>query len=256
LAVSVTELTKVFKKGKIPFKKKEPVKALNSVSFEVREGEVFGLLGPNGAGKTTLIRILIGLIRPTSGNASVFGMDCVKESHDIRKRVSLLPQEASCYETLTARENIVYYGGLHGTMSNEQIEKRTDELVELIGLKERQNDVTKDFSGGMKRKVLVARALVMDPDLIFLDEPTTGIDVLGARVIRNLVKKLSKDLKKTVILTTHDLTEVEELCDRVGIMVGGKLAAIGKPEELEDKFRASELEDVLIGLTTGEIDFE
>lgn len=255
VAVSVMELTKEFKKGKI-FRRKESIKAIDSVTFNVNEGEVFGLLGPNGAGKTTLIRVLTGLIRPTSGEATVFGMDCVKESHEIRKRVSLLPQEASCYETLTARENIVYYGGLHGTMSNDQIERRTDELVELVGLTERQNDVTKEFSGGMKRKVLVARALVMDPDLIFLDEPTTGIDVLGARVIRNLIKKLSKELNKTVFLTTHDLAEVEELCDRVGIMVGGKLAAIGKPEELEDKFRASELEDVLIGLTTGEIDFE
>jgi len=255
LVISTSELTKIFTKGRFS-RNKDPVVALNGVTFRVNEGEVFGLLGPNGAGKTTLIRILTGIVRPTSGRAKIFNLDCVKESHDIRKRVTLLPQEASCYENLTARENIIYYGGLHGTMDDDELERRTDELIELIGLGDRQNDLTKDFSGGMKRKVLVARALVMDPDIVFLDEPTTGIDVLGARVIRNLIKNLSRDKRKTFIISTHDLAEIHELCDRVGIMVSGRLAAVGKPDDLEEKFRASGLEDVLVGLTTGEIDFD
>ncbi|MCG3219287.1 MAG: ABC transporter ATP-binding protein, partial [Candidatus Heimdallarchaeota archaeon] len=124
-------------------------------------------------------------------------------------------------------------------------------LIDLIGLRGRENDLTKHFSGGMKRKVLVARAVVMDPDLIFLDEPTTGIDVLGARTVRKLIKELA-GMKKTIILTTHDLNEVAELCDRVGILVSGELVAIGTPKELEEKFKQANLEDVFVALSTGE----
>ncbi|MHA2366710.1 MAG: ABC transporter ATP-binding protein [Candidatus Hodarchaeales archaeon] len=254
VVIDIKNLRKDFKVGN--FFKKKIVSALDGVSFEVKKGEVFGLLGKNGAGKTTLIRVLLGLIRPTSGYATIFDNDVTKDTLTVRKRSALLPQEASCYETLTARENIKYYGGMHGQLSNNELDKRTDDLIELIGLTERANDLTKEFSGGMKRKVLVARALVADPDLIFLDEPTTGIDILGARVIRNLIKRLSKELHKTIFLTTHDLTDLTELCDRVGIIHEGKLIAIGTPDELEDKFKASGLEDLFIGLTTGEIDFE
>ncbi|MFX0014473.1 MAG: ABC transporter ATP-binding protein [Promethearchaeota archaeon] len=231
--------------------------ALDNVSLTIQKGEVFGLLGPNGAGKTTLIRLLIGLIKPTSGNARIkyngLGpFDIRKDIMDIRKKASLLPQEAEVYENLTAKENIMYYGQIYGNVPNGEVRRRTEELIDMIGLRGRENDVTKEFSGGMKRKVLVARALVMDPVLIFLDEPTTGIDILGARTVRNLIKRLAKELHKTVILTTHDLTEVEELCDRVGILVKGRLAAIGTPDELEEQFTKAHLEDVFIGLTTGE----
>jgi ABC-2 type transport system ATP-binding protein len=231
--------------------------ALDNVSLTIKKGEVFGLLGPNGAGKTTLIRLLIGLIKPTSGTARITynglgPFDIKKDIMKIRQKASLLPQEAEVYENLTAKENIMYYGQIYGNMPNGEVHERTEELIDMIGLRGRENDVTKEFSGGMKRKVLVARALVMDPDLIFLDEPTTGIDILGARTVRNLIKRLAKELHKTVILTTHDLTEVEELCDRVGILVKGKLAAIGTPDELEEQFTKAHLEDVFIGLTTGE----
>ncbi|MHA2363784.1 MAG: ABC transporter ATP-binding protein [Candidatus Hodarchaeales archaeon] len=255
LVIDISNISKYFKTGF--FGRKNTIQALKNISLQVKKGEVFGLLGTNGAGKTTLIRILLGLLRPSNGGyASIFGYDVTKESLKVRKKVALLPQEASCYENLTARENILYYGGMNGQLSNDQLNRRTDELIELIGLRDRANDVTKEFSGGMKRKVLVARALVADPDLIFLDEPTTGIDILGARVIRNLIKRLSKELHKTIFLTTHDLTDLTELCDRVGIIHHGKLIAVGKPEELEEKFKASGLEDLFIGLTTGEIDFE
>jgi ABC-2 type transport system ATP-binding protein len=231
--------------------------ALDNVSLTIRKGEVFGLLGPNGAGKTTLIRLLIGLIKPTSGTAHIEynGLgpyNIEKDIMEIRKKASLLPQEAEVYENLTAKENIMYYGQIYGNMPNGEVRRRTEELIDMIGLRGRENDVTKEFSGGMKRKVLVARALVMDPDLIFLDEPTTGIDILGARTVRNLIKRLAKELHKTVILTTHDLSEVEELCDRVGILVKGKLAAVGSPDELEQEFTKAHLEDIFIGLVTGE----
>ncbi|MFW9905457.1 MAG: ABC transporter ATP-binding protein [Candidatus Thorarchaeota archaeon] len=245
--IEIENLTKKFKNNV----------ALDNVSLTIKKGEVFGLLGPNGAGKTTLIRLLIGLIKPTSGIARIkyngFGpFDIRKDIMKIRQKASLLPQEAEVYENLTAKENILYYGQIYGNMPNGEVHERTEELIDMIGLRGRENDITKEFSGGMKRKVLVARALVMDPELIFLDEPTTGIDILGARTVRNLIRKSAKELHKTIILTTHDLTEVDELCDRVGILVKGKLAAIGTPDELEEQFRKAHLEDVFIGLTTGE----
>lgn len=257
MAIHVTGLSKEFaSRGKIPFSKGKRIKALDNVTFDVKKGEVFGLLGKNGAGKTTLIRILLGLIKQTSGSAYIFDYSVNEKSLEIRKRTSLLPQEASCYENLTAEENIRYYGGIQGQLSDDNLKERTNELIHLIGLEDRANHVTKEFSGGMKRKVLVARSLVSNPDLLFLDEPTTGIDILGARVIRNLIKKLSKELNKTIFLTTHDLTDLEELCDRVGIIHEGRLIAIGTPDELEEKFKKSGLEDLFIGLTTGEVDFE
>lgn len=244
--LQINQLTKTFKNNV----------ALDNFTLNIRKGEVFGLLGPNGAGKTTLIRLLIGLIKPTSGTAKISYngeyYDIHKDIMKIRERASMLPQEAQVYENLTARENILYYGQIYGNMTEKEVNHRTEELIDLIGLRGRENDVTKEFSGGMKRKVLVARALVMDPDLVFLDEPTTGIDILGARTVRNVIRKLAKELHKTIILTTHDLTEVGELCDRVGILVKGKLAAVGTPDELEEKFQKAGLEDVFIGLTTGE----
>jgi len=247
--MSIVEIHKLTKKFKANV-------AVDEVSLTIKKGEVFGLLGPNGAGKTTLIRCLLGLIKPTSGTARIIynevPYDIVKDTMKIREKASLLPQEADVYENLTAKENILYYGQIYGNMPSEQVEQRTEELIDMIGLRGRENHVTKDFSGGMKRKVLVARALVMDPELVFLDEPTTGIDVLGARIVRNFVKKLSKELHKTIILTTHDLSEVSELCDRVGIMVKGIMAAIGTPDELEEKFQKAGLEEVFIGLSTGE----
>jgi ABC-2 type transport system ATP-binding protein len=227
------------------------VTAIEGIDLRIGKGEVFGLLGPNGAGKTTLIRILVGLLSPTSGRAEVLGYDVTRDTNEARRRVALLPQEARTYGELTAWENIAYYAGMYG-LDKEEIESRTRRLIRLIGLEERADDQTKDFSGGMKRKVLVARALVLEPEILFLDEPTTGIDVLGARVVRSLLRDLSGEGGRTIVLTTHDLTEVSQLCDRIGILVDGRLVAIGGPDELEEKFRAADLEDVFVGLATGE----
>lgn len=244
--IRTENLTKIFEKGK-----KREVVALDDVSLEIGRGEVFGLLGPNGAGKTTLIRILVGLLTPNSGTASVLGRDVVEEIDYIRERVALLPQEAGIYDRLTARENLVYYGGLYG-IPEDELNRRADNLLEIVELKDKEDYQVKGFSGGMKRKVLVARALIIEPEIIFMDEPTTGVDTIGARVVRNMLKKLSSERKQTIILTTHDLNEVSELCNRVGILNKGKLVAIGKPSELEEKYKAANLEEVFTGLVTGE----
>jgi ABC-2 type transport system ATP-binding protein len=246
VVIKTKDLTKIFEKGK-----KREVVALDHVDLEIRRGEVFGLLGPNGAGKTTLIRVLVGLLTPTEGEAYVLGREVTQDIEYIRERVALLPQEAGIYDRLTARENLVYYGGLYG-IPEEELNRRADKLLEIVGLDERQDHQVKSFSGGMKRKVLVARALVIEPEIVFLDEPTTGVDTLGARVVRNLLKKLSSEEQRTIILTTHDLNEVSELCDRVGILNEGKLVAVGKPSELEEKYKAANLEEVFTGLVTGE----
>ena len=246
IVIKTEGLSKIFEMGK-----KREVIALNKVDLEISRGEVFGLLGTNGAGKTTLIRVLVGLLTPTEGKAYVLGKEVTEDIDYIRQRVGLLPQEAGIYDRLTARENLIYYGGLYG-IPEEELNARTDNLLEIVGLREKEDYQVKGFSGGMKRKVLVARALVIEPEILFLDEPTTAIDTLGARVVRNMLKQLSSEQKRTVILTTHDLTEVKELCDRVGILNEGKLVAIGKPSELEEKFRAANLEEVFTGLVTGE----
>jgi ABC-2 type transport system ATP-binding protein len=227
------------------------VTALDKVSLEIRRGEVFGLLGPNGAGKTTLIRILVGLLTPTEGRAEVLDRDVTEDIDYIRERVALLPQEAGIYDRLTARENLVFYGGLYG-IPEDVLNQRADNLLDIVGLREKEDYQVKGFSGGMKRKVLVARSLIIEPEIIFMDEPTTGVDTIGARVVRNLLKKLSAERDQTIILTSHDLTEVAELCHRVGILYQGQLVAIGKPSELEEKYRAANLEEVFTGLVTGE----
>jgi ABC-2 type transport system ATP-binding protein len=239
-------LTKIFEQGK-----KREVVALNEVSLSISRGEVVGLLGPNGAGKTTLIRVLVGLLTPTAGRAFVLGRDVTEEIDYIRERVALLPQEAGIYERLTARENIVYYGGMYG-IPKEELHRRADRLLDIVGLREKEDYQVKGFSGGMKRKVLVARSLVSEPEIVFLDEPTTGVDTIGARIVRNLLKKLSSEQQRTIILTTHDLNEVKELCDRVGILNEGDLVAVGKPTDLEEQFKAANLEEVFMGLVTGE----
>ncbi len=220
--------------------------ALQEVSLTVKRGEIFGLLGPNGSGKTTLIRCLLGLIRPTSGSATLFNQyDIVRDMYEIRKRSSLLPQEANCVEMLTARENILYQGGIHSgdVIPKEELEKRTDELLEVVELVDRQHELTKTFSGGMKRRVMVASTLITDPDLIFLDEPTTGIDILGAQTIRTLIQNLSSQ-NKSIFLTTHDLTDINELCDRVAIIVNGRIIALGTPADLEVEHNVQDIKDV------------
>lgn len=218
--------------------------ALNSFDLEVAQGSIFGLLGPNGAGKTTLIRILTTLMRQSSGEVFIEGLDTRTNGRQIRSMIGVVSQENSLDRYLTARENLVLHARLHG-MDKKQYNLRIDELLELMGLSGRQNDFPDTFSGGMQRRLVVARALVHQPQLLFLDEPTTGLDPQSRRAVWDYVRSLAGSM--TIFLTTHYLEEAEHLCDRIAIMDHGRLIALGSTQELKDR---------LSGATVYEIEFE
>ncbi len=218
--------------------------ALNSFDLEVAQGSIFGLLGPNGAGKTTLIRILTTLMRQSSGEVFIEGLDIRTNGRQIRSMIGVVSQENSLDRYLTARENLVLHARLHG-MDKKIYNPRIDELLELMGLAGRQKDFPDTFSGGMQRRLVVARALVHQPQLLFLDEPTTGLDPQSRRAVWDYVRSLAGSM--TIFLTTHYLEEAEQLCDRIAIMDHGRLIAQGTTQQLKDK---------LSGATVYEIEFE
>jgi len=206
--------------------------ALDHFDLSVEQGSIFGLLGPNGAGKTTLIRILTTLMRQTSGEASVGGLDTSSDGRAIRSLIGVVSQENSLDRYLTARENLELHARLHG-MEKKLYRKRIDELLELMGLTGRQNDFTDNFSGGMQRRLVVARALLHEPKVLFLDEPTTGLDPQSRRAVWDYIRSIAG--KMTIFLTTHYLDEAESLCDRIAIMDHGRLIAEGTTQELKDR---------------------
>lgn len=218
--------------------------ALNSFDLEVAQGSIFGLLGPNGAGKTTLIRILTTLMRQTSGEVLIEGLDTRTNGRQIRSMIGVVSQENSLDRYLTARENLVLHARLHG-MDKKVYQPRINELLELMGLAGRQKDFPDTFSGGMQRRLVVARALLHQPQLLFLDEPTTGLDPQSRRAVWEYVRSLAGSM--TIFLTTHYLEEAEQLCDRIAIMDHGRLIALGSTQELKDR---------LSGATVYEIEFE
>jgi ABC-2 type transport system ATP-binding protein len=233
------------------------VQAVDRLSLEVGEGEVFGLLGPNGAGKTTTIRILAGQTQPTSGQALIMGVDIVREPSKAKRRVGLVPETSNLYDEMSAWNNLVFAAQLYGVPSRERSE-RARRLLALTGLSERSGDRVGEFSRGMKRRLTIAAALVHDPDLLIMDEPTTGLDVQSARVIRTLVKDLNGG-GTTVLLTTHYIEEADQLCSRVAIMNRGRITTCDTPERLKEGFEerhavevslspASDLEAKLGGL--------
>ena len=203
---------------------------LRGVSFEVREGEVLGLLGPNGAGKTTTVRIIIGVLRPDSGSATVLDHDVLKEPLEVRRLTGYLPEIPCLYEGLTVEENLLFYGRLYDVPEDE-LEERVSELLDLLGLKERAGEKVGALSKGLKQRVALIRALVHDPPILVLDQPTSDLDPASARGMREHIKEL-KEAGKTILICTHNLTEAEELCDRVAIINEGRILAIGKPDEL------------------------
>jgi ABC-2 type transport system ATP-binding protein len=217
--------------------------ALDSFDLEVKKGEIFALLGPNGAGKTTLIRILTTLMSPTSGEAYVYGMDTCRNGREIRQLIGVVPQENSLDRYLTARENLELQARLH-SMEKKKYKSRIDELLELFGLANRQNDFPDTFSGGMQRRLVVARALLHQPKILFLDEPTTGLDPQSRRAVWDYIRSIAGEM--TIFLTTHYLEEAEQLCERVAIMDHGRLVALGSSAELKAK---------LVGGATYEIEF-
>ncbi|HII61319.1 ATP-binding cassette domain-containing protein [Pyrococcus horikoshii] len=207
--------------------------AVRGVTFSVNEGEVFGFLGPNGAGKTTTIRMLTGVLKPTSGQVRVLGYDMTREPEKLkaRQRMGIVPEMANPYIDLTAMQNLKLMGELYG-LPKWEIEKRSIELLKLFELYEKRNIKVRGFSKGMRQRLVLAMAMIADPELYFLDEPTSGLDVISARIIKDIIRD-EKKAGKTIFLTTHNMNDANELCERIGIIRKGKLVAIDTPEGLK-----------------------
>jgi ABC-2 type transport system ATP-binding protein len=236
-AIIVKDLVKQF----------EDVTAVDSLNLEIKRGELFSLLGPNGAGKTTTINILSGILKPTKGTAIIAGFDVTKNLEEIKKVIGVCPQEAAVFKFLNARENIELFGNLHG-IPKKALEERTNTFLELLGLVEASKRMAKGYSGGMLRKLNLIMALISDPKIAFLDEPTVGMDPLARRKTWEFIGSL-KDQNKTIILTTHYIEEAEALSDRVGIIDYGKLIELGTPQELMEKYETKNLEQVFLKIT-------
>jgi len=219
------------------------VRALDGLSFQVENGEIFGLIGPNGAGKTTALRIVSTLLLPTSGSVKASGQDVVSNASEIRKIISYLPEEAGAYKNLSGYEYLQFMAKF--TTKNIETAKETVEVAAKIsGLEDRLKDKVKAYSKGMKRRLLVARALMTRPKLAVLDEPTAGLDVLHSVHVRGIIKQYVEKQGVTVLLSSHNMLEVEHLCNRVALINKGKIVAEGSPAELKKKANASNLEEV------------
>ncbi len=222
-AVQTFKLTKMF----------DSLVAVNGVDLEINKGELFSLLGPNGAGKTTTIRMLCCLLKPTSGTASILGHDVVKMPFAVKRLIGVSPQDTVLSERLNCWENLALIGKIHG-MSSDEVTRRSKDLLETMGLMERAKDQVRKFSGGMKRRLSIAMALVSNPKVLFLDEPTLGLDPQARRTIWEYIAALKG--KKTILLTTHYMEEADLLSDRIGIIDEGKVVALGTSHELKAKF--------------------
>ncbi|MEJ0090997.1 MAG: ABC transporter ATP-binding protein [Limisphaerales bacterium] len=224
VVVSVRGLTKVFK----DFWNRPKARAVDNVDFEVRRGEVFGLLGPNGSGKSTTVKLLLGLLNPTKGHIEVFGHS--PRHVQTKSRIGYLPEESYLYRYLNSRETLDFFGNLFHLSKGER-DNRAEQLLEMVGLGKTQTRAVGEFSKGMQRRIGLAQALINDPDLVILDEPTAGLDPIGCREVKDLIIALARR-GKTVILSSHLLSDVEDVCDRVVIYYGGKIQAAGTLKEL------------------------
>ena len=243
--IQARNLTKVFHD-----KKRGEIRAVDDVSFTCRPGQIYGLLGANGAGKTTTLRLLATLLRPTSGSATVAGFDAAKEPERVRANVGFLATSTALYGRLTARETITYFARLNG-LSDEAIAGRVARLADELGLHEFLDRRVEKFSTGMKQKTSIARTLVHDPAVLIFDEPTIGLDVMTARNIVRFVRDC-RTRGKTVIYSTHVMSEVEKLCDVVGIIHHGRLVAEGTPAELRQRYGEQDMEEIFIQAIGGE----
>jgi sodium transport system ATP-binding protein len=228
------------------FGKRGDVKAVDGVSFHAADGAITGLLGPNGAGKTTLLRMLATLVIPDRGSASIDGLDVVRDRYPVRRRIGVLSDARGLYPRLTARENIRYYGRLHG-LDGGLLEQRISDLVTILGLQAIADRPAQGFSQGEKMKTAIARALVHDPDTILLDEPTNGLDIMSVRSLREQLKNL-RAAGKCLLFSSHVMQEVAALCDRIVILGKGRVVAEGTAAELVARSGASSLEDAFVGL--------
>ena len=207
--------------------------AVDGVNLEVEKGMIFGLLGPNGAGKSTLINILTCALRPTSGTAFISGLDVLRDRKDVLSIIGVVPQEKSFYEDLSVMENLIYFGSLYG-MRKIEIKREGYEILRLLRLDDKKDKRASDLSGGMKTRLNIACALVHKPEVLILDEPSVGLDPVSAMALWETIRKVNGD-GTTVLITTHDMTEVDELCDRIVIVNRGKIVEEGTPEELKAK---------------------
>ncbi len=229
-------------------KRFKEVQAVDSLSFKVKGGEIFGLLGENGAGKTTTLRMLATMLKPTSGTAEICGFDITKQPTEVRSHIGILfGGESGLYDRLTARENIAYFGKLND-MTDSELDQRLDMLCQTLEMEEFIDRRVGKFSKGMKQKVTIARAIVHNPEVMLLDEPTVGLDVMAARTLQDFIAQC-RDQNKAVIISSHTMSEVERLCDRIGIIHKGRLVAIGGTKELKEQYNSNNLEDVFIQLT-------
>ncbi|MEQ1585042.1 MAG: ABC transporter ATP-binding protein [Cyclobacteriaceae bacterium] len=237
-AISVQNLTKRF--GSFT--------AVDQITFDVDQGEIFGFLGANGAGKTTAMRMLCGLSMPTSGEATVAGFDLYKNAEKIKQNIGYMSQKFSLYEDLTIRENIRFYGGIYG-LSNSEIKIKTDHLVRSLKLEDKINSLVKSLPLGWKQKLSFSVAMIHDPKIVFLDEPTGGVDPITRREFWTMIFEAA-NRGTTVFVTTHYMDEAE-YCNRVSIMVDGQIAALGAPGELKSKYTAKDMGEVFLQLARG-----
>lgn len=235
-SIEISNLTKKFKE-KI---------AVNNISLKIKEGELFALLGTNGAGKTTTIKMLSTLILPTSGEVKINGLDVIKDRQKVKEILNVSPQETAIAPNLSVRENLEFMAGVYQIKSKEE---KIKELISMFKLDDVLNQKAKTLSGGWQRKVSIAMALINDPKILFLDEPTLGLDVIARKELWSVIEKQKN--KMTIILTTHYMEEAESLSDRVGIMAGGNLIDVGTPEELIKKSGEKNFEDAFVKIATG-----
>ena len=219
-------------------------RALKGISFEVREGEIFGLIGPNAAGKTTTLRIIATLLQLTSGEVKVFNHDVIKESGKVREMISYLPEEAGAYKNLSGREYLEFIAQFYAE-DKSKMEKILNKGLELAKLGEKVTDKVSTYSKGMTRRLLLARALMINPELAILDEPTSGLDVIMSQEIRKIIKDFAQH-GVTVLLSSHNMLEVEFLCDRIALINNGEIVEIGTPTQLEREYNAKNIEEVFI----------
>jgi ABC-2 type transport system ATP-binding protein len=230
--------------------KRSEIKAVDELDLEVYQGETFGLLGPNGAGKTTTVRLLNCIIKPTSGTASVNEFDILKQETDVKRVTGLLAESPGLYEKLSAKEFLEFMGALYD-VPNDILPERITDLLKLFELYDRRDYLLEGYSRGMKQKVLIAAALIHDPPILFLDEPTSMLDPRAALMVKDLIKKLAESAGKTIFICSHILPIVEELCNRIGIINQGKLVTVGTVKEIIAQTRTKTLEEAFIAITGG-----
>ena len=231
------------------------IRAVDGLDLEVYEGETFGLLGPNGSGKTTTVRLLNGIIKPTRGIATVNGFDILVQENEVKRVTGMLAESPGLYDKLSGYEFLEFTGALYD-VPGDILKERIDELLKLFGLHDRRDHLIEGYSSGMKQKLLIAAALIHDPPILFLDEPTSTLDPRASHMVKELIEELADTAGKTIFICSHLLPVVEELCDRIGIINRGKLVAVGTVEEIIARSGKQTLEDAFIALTGGMVESE